>query len=397
MGSTGDNPSGGQGEATAAAGGKPSRFDVAFHVPGLEQLLTTQDVLPTGGAQNQVYLLAQALAARGLTVCLLVFDLPEGGVPARAGAVDVIARPRPPTHQRFIGKLRSANGMRKLLLSVRADVVVTRAAGPHVALISLASALLRWPFVYSSASFLDFHWETRFTRRHDRRLFRRALQRADEIVVQTAEQAQLCVERLGRRPVVIGSIAEHVALSAEPRDAFLWVGRAYDNKRPLAFVRLAQAVPEAQFRMVAVPSPGRDDALDELVAAAECVDNLELVPPSRRAQLLPQIARAVAVVNTSDFEGMPNVFLEGWSRGVPALALSFDPDGAIERYGLGGFARGSESRLAELARELWNERDATSELTERCRNYARDNHDPALVAQRWSEVLERVRARGRRA
>jgi glycosyltransferase involved in cell wall biosynthesis len=374
---------------------KPGRFDVAFHVPGLEQLLTLQDVLPTGGAQNQVYLLAQALAARGLRVCLLVFELPEGGVPARAGAVEVIARPRPATHQRLIGKARAANGMRRLLLSVRADVVVTRAAGPHVALIALASALLRQPFVYSSASFLDFLWETRFARRHDRRLFRRALLRADEIVVQTAEQAELCRERLGRRPVVIGSIAEPAAAAVGPGDAFLWVGRAYDNKRPLAFVRLAQAVPEARFRMVAVPSPGQDEALDELVAAAEGVANLEIVPPSRRAELLPQLERAVAVVNTSDFEGMPNVFLEGWSRGVPALALSFDPDGVIERHRLGGFAHGSESRLAELARDLWNDRDASPELTERCRSYTRDNHDPELVAERWSEVLERVRAGGR--
>jgi glycosyltransferase involved in cell wall biosynthesis len=368
-------------------------YDVAFHVPGIEQLLTKHAVPPTGGAQNQVFLLAQELARCGLRVALLVFDLPEGGLPDRVGTVDVLVRRRPATHQRGIGKARSAIALWRLLAEVRTNVVVTRTAGPHVPLIALASWALRRPYIYSSASYLDFHWESRFARRHDRWLFRRSLLGARELVVQTEEQAELCVARLGRRPIVVGSIAEPAAPVGGRRDSFLWIGRAYENKRPLAFVRLAEAVPEARFQMIAVPSPGREDAMSELEHAAAGVENLELLPGVRRAELPSYLERAVAVVNTSDFEGMPNVFLEGWTRGIPALALSFDPGRVIETHGVGAFAHGSEPRLAELTRELWERRGNTAELAGRCRRYASEHHDPSFVAAQWVEVIRSVAVR----
>jgi hypothetical protein len=99
------------------------------------------------------------------------------------------------------------------------------------------------------------------------------------------------------------------------------------------------------------------------------------------------VDRAVAVVNTADFEGMPNIFLEGWARGVPALALTHDPDGLIEQYGLGAFAQGSSERLLELARELWEERTGQAEIAVRCRQYILEHHAPEAISARWQEAL----------
>jgi hypothetical protein len=84
---------------------------------------------------------------------------------------------------------------------------------------------------------------------------------------------------------------------------------------------------------------------------------------------------------------MPNVFLEGWSRGVPVLALRHDPDGAISRHHLGGFAAGSMERLVELAAEMWDARDDQAELAGRCRAYVGENRSAAAVADAWERVL----------
>src|SRR5439155_5978297 len=127
-------------------------------------------------------------------------------------------------------------------------------------------------------------------------------------------------------------------------------------KKPLAFVELARSLPEAKFWMVGVPVPGHEKLATEVAEAAATVPNLELVAPRPRQELLELTERAVAVVNTADFEGMPNIFLEGWTRGVPALSLTHDPDGVIERHRLGAFARGSHERLAVHAALLWKER-----------------------------------------
>jgi hypothetical protein len=96
---------------------------------------------------------------------------------------------------------------------------------------------------------------------------------------------------------------------------------------------------------------------------------------------------AVAVINTADYEGMSNVFLEGWARGVPALALTNDPDGVIERHGLGGFARGSVKLLTDMTRQMWRDRTSHEDLATRCRAYVQQEHAAEAVISKWIRPL----------
>jgi hypothetical protein len=96
---------------------------------------------------------------------------------------------------------------------------------------------------------------------------------------------------------------------------------------------------------------------------------------------------AVAIVSTSRSEGLPNVFMEGWNQGVPALALDHDPNGVIERERLGCFAHGSPDRLAASARELWEQRHDRAEFGDRCRRYMRREHAIGPIAEEWIGAL----------
>jgi hypothetical protein len=124
------------------------RYDVAFYVPWLGPLLTNQRGLATGGAETQIFLLSRELARRGLRVCLLVFDIPGVHLPSAVGGVDVVVRPLYKSKQRILGKVREIVNIRAALASIQADVIVTRAAGPHVGLIRFFTR--RRKFVYSS-------------------------------------------------------------------------------------------------------------------------------------------------------------------------------------------------------------------------------------------------------
>jgi glycosyltransferase involved in cell wall biosynthesis len=216
---------------------------------------------------------------------------------------------------------------------------------------------------------------------------------ADEIVVQTAEQAVLCENRFGRRASVIRSISEPAERSAAEPEFFLWVGRVVDYKRPLEYVELARAFPDAQFHMVTVLPTDYDVKLySEIRRAAAELSNLRLLPPCARDQLGTLIDSAVAVVNTADTEGLSNVALEAWARGIPALALSHDPDSLIEHHALGGFARGSFEELLELAKEMWVSRHDRESLSDRCRDYVLREHSAEYVARQWAEALGLDRA-----
>jgi glycosyltransferase involved in cell wall biosynthesis len=158
-------------------------------------------------------------------------------------------------------------------------------------------------------------------------------------------------------------------------------------KRPLALLELARAMPEAAFRMVCVPVAGHEVLAEQVYAEARSVPNVDVLAPLPRRRLLELKGQAVAVVNTSDFEGMPNTFLEGWARGVPALALTHDPDGVIEKHGLGAFAGGSFETFVKAAQDLWAHRDRQSEVARRCRNYVAVHHGADVVVAKWEEAL----------
>jgi glycosyltransferase involved in cell wall biosynthesis/peptidoglycan/xylan/chitin deacetylase (PgdA/CDA1 family) len=366
-----------------------SSYDVAFYVPWLGPLLTDADAAPPGGAETQIHLLARALASRSARVRLLVFDLPDSPLPTSVDGVDVAVRPPYRSHER-LGKVREVVALARAIFGANAGAVVTRSAGPHVGLAGLCAKLSRRRFVHSSANVSDFDFERIEPRRRNRALFKLGMRLADEIVVQTTEQVALCEQAFGRTPKRIGSIAEPARPRQHAPEAFLWVGRLVWYKRPLEYVDLARSVPNARFWMVGVPvgfAAESAELADEIRRCAADVPNLELLEPRPRPELMSLLERAVAMVNTAEFEGMPNIFLEGWGRGVPGLALHHDPDGVIERHGLGGFARGSTAFLGELAARLWETRFDQTELAARCRAYVDAHHSPEAVTSAWLEVL----------
>jgi glycosyltransferase involved in cell wall biosynthesis len=364
------------------------RYDVAFYVPWIGPLLAEESGLSTGGAETQVFLLSRALARLGLRVCLLVFEIPGVRIPRVVDGVDVILRPPYKPHQRILGKVRETMHIRAALASVDYNVVVTRAAGPHVGLIALFGRRAR--FVFASASPRDFDFVQISPKRRDRVLLWLGMRMADEIVVQTDEQRGSCLERLGRTPVLIRSLCELPDSSPTRPDAFLWIGRYNSYKRPLEYIKLARTVPEAKFRMVISSATLTEQTFDlkrQVKRAASELPNLELAHSLPRPELMNLVRRAVAIVSTSEFEGMSNVLLEGWAHGIPALVFSYDSDGIVEANRLGHVAGGSSSRFEDLARDLWASRHNRRELSMRCRAYVEDHHALPRVAEQWAETL----------
>jgi glycosyltransferase involved in cell wall biosynthesis len=364
--------------------------DAVFFSPYLGPLLRARSGAEaagsTGGAETQVFLVARELAARGWKVAVAAFATPDG-LPGEVEGITVIPLPAPPPG----GPLRRPAAWARLLIAVwrglDGEVLVQRAAGAATALVGGVARLRRRRFVYSSANVIDFDFGRLERSGRAVRLFHLGTRLADAVIVQSAEQAELCRRAFGRSADVVLSIAEPAPLRESEPEAFLWIGRLAPYKRPEAMLELAARLPQARFWIVGSPSP-LDPALAERMRRdAAQLPNVELLAPRPRQELAPLIERAVAIVNTSDFEGMPNVFLEGWMRGVPALTLTHDPDGVVTRERLGWFADGDVDRFAAQAAEAWRTRAGQDALARRCRDHVRRRHGPDVVAAGWERVL----------
>jgi glycosyltransferase involved in cell wall biosynthesis len=359
-----------------------------FYMPELGRLLDRTSV--TGGAETQVSLIAKRLAGLGHDICICTY---VDGDPADrvVDGVEVITARRP-MRGGLVSNVKEVVVLARLLHRARPDVIVTRVASFEVGVVGLIARLTGRRFVYSSANVSDFSYSSIVRSLRDRTLYALGLRLANAIVVQTEEQLELCHGRLVAEPTMIRGLVEPANPRTGAGEAFLWAGRVVWYKRPLDFVELARALPEARFWMVAVPTPETGDLLEELREAASDVPNLELMEPVPRDELLALASRAVATVNTADFEGMSNVTLEGWARGVPALALSHDPDGLIAQHGLGVFADGSRPALVEAARQYWSNRHDLEEVGDRCRSFVDEAYNPERNAQQWAGVISASRA-----
>lgn len=358
--------------------------DVVFYMPDIAGLLSRTPVRPPGGAETQVFLLGRTLARRGWKIRLVGYDIPGADIPAVVDGMTIALR-KPFVGGRLTSRLREPLSVWSAVRRARADVVVTRAAGPHVGLVALAAKASRSRFVYSSASFLDFTYQERASTARDKLLFRIGVRLANEVVLQTHEQLALYREKIGGHAVVIKSVTEPSERCDLTREAFLWIGRTHNVKQPMAYLDLAAAVPEATFWMVLVEGRAADSLDQAVKERAALLPNVRILASRSRSEVGILIARAVAIVSTSVVEGMPNTFLEGWTRGVPALALNHDPDGVIRRHALGHCADGSHVALAKFTRALWAENDAA--LEDRCRRYIEVHHHADVVAEQWERVL----------
>lgn len=368
--------------------GAHDAHDITFHVPNVGPLLHSGAELPTGGAETQIVVVGRELARRGLRVAMVVND---PGLPATVDGVDLIHQPAVHKGLPGIRSLKLLLRTHRVLRRANAPVVVQCNAGIETAYVALAAHLTGRRFVFHTVNVVDFDLARVVPNPFRRAAYRLGVRLAHELVAQTSEQVRLAAERFGRPARLAVSVAERAPARRQVPDAFLWIGRLTWYKRPHAYLDLAEAVPEAKFRMVGVPSgPEGPRLAAELAERARSLDNVELLAPRPRDELGELYDSAVAVVNTAQFEGMPNIFLEGWARGVPALAEIHDPDGMIVREGLGLFANGDPVLMAEHARSMWESRQNMQELEGHCVRYVREHHALEVVADVWEDLLARA-------
>lgn len=362
------------------------RYDVTVYAPWAGPLFTGQSTRAVGGAELQTWFLSRSLADRGLRVCHVVLDTP--GRTDSSGGIDLVTQPEDIWSYSLPGNTRAiVESLRK----ADARVYIQRSAAFDTGVIAAFARARGRRFIFSSSSSTDLGGSPTLPTRAGLVSFRAGLRMAHEVVVQTEDQCRVASARLRRRPTLIRSFCAPATRTVRARGSFLWVGRLIGYKGPLEYVQLARDVPEARFLMATGHEQTADPELLAAVREASArLPNLQLLPSLPRDELLALYETAVAVVNTSSFEGFPNTFMEGWARGAPTLSLNVDPDRVITERRLGVVARGSSARLAQAARELWKVRDEASDVGERARRYVEATHDPRIVGNRWAELVERT-------
>src|SRR5687767_6567103 len=223
------------------------RHRVAIYAPRSGGMYERSPVR-VGGAERQMALLALNLATRGVPVAHIVFPpsapaLPQEHAPA------LIARGPYAGRSGARSKVMEARHVWQALAAADSDVYIVRGGSPALGIAALFCRIRRRRLVFSSAIDGDLTLETLARRRPMVALYRAGLESASAIVVQSKQQVELATRALRRVPRLerITSFGEDPPGRALPRaapEAFLWIGRLIEYKRPLRYLELARAMPD---------------------------------------------------------------------------------------------------------------------------------------------------------
>jgi glycosyltransferase involved in cell wall biosynthesis len=222
-------------------------------------------------------------------------------------------------------------------------------------------------------------------------LYALGLSWADRIFVQNGQQYDGLPERWRRKAIKIPSMTLlfPTVIPHANRDPYVaWVAMLRQFKRPDLLVEIARRAPDVRFvvcggttTFTAAPGYG-----EEIVRILRSLPNVEYRGQVSPDEALNLIVNASLFLSTSDGEGFPNTFLQAWSGGTPVISLKIDPDGIIERHGLGKVSGNVEQTISDI-RGLMQSVEERDTIASRAKEYVVRSHSPAAVIRQFHAAV----------
>lgn len=341
--------------------------------------------LAVGGAERYQWLLARALAANGWAITVGVREALQPGQRTRIEGVEFVG----------IGKGQIFLAWYRFLLSERPDWWYWQCAshllGPAVAIAKCARVRMIFSAMHDRdvqprhALFLRPRWWP---------LYAWGLLWANKVFVQHGGQRAALVPRWRSEATILPGIVDRMAAvkSHFEREPYVaWVAMLRQVKRPDVLVEIARQAPSIRFvvcggtaRHRSTPGYG-----ERVVAGLRTLPNIEFLGQVAPEKALQVIADAAMLLSTSDEEGFPSTFLEAWASGTPVVSLKIDPDGLIERAGLGTVPGTIENAIADI-NAFMDAPQRREEIAVRAQKYIAEAHSEAGVTAIFKQALQSI-------
>lgn len=262
-----------------------------------------------------------------------------------------------------------------LALVIDADIHVGRTTNNMVGLMALFCKIFNKKFIYMTAHDWDAQPKIYSKRTNvNRRLFHWGLKMADLIICQTKKQQRLFKKNFGFSTIVMRSVIKTTQSNKKiHKSIILWVGRADYWKRPISFIKLAQALPKE--KLVMVCRKGNDVKLFNRVKnLAAQQNNVKFFPMVPIKKITKYFKQAKLFVNTSTLEGFPNTFMQSGLAKTPVLSLTVNPDDYLKRLNCGLVAKNNQKLLIKKCKRIIKDPGLVKTMGQNHYDYIIKNH-----------------------
>ncbi|SIT75488.1 glycosyltransferase family 4 protein [Pontibacter indicus] len=169
------------------------------------------------------------------------------------------------------------------------------------------------------------------------------------------------------------------------REYIAWLGLFQYQKNLKLLYEIATKLPQENFLIAGKESSEIDPDTIYYLGKLKELHNVQFYGFIKRDQVLPFLAKAKFLLNTSHYEGFSNTFLEAMAVGTPILtSTKVNPDAIISEYDL-GIVYNDASDLVEKLKELQleNYKSLSTNVVE----YLSSKHDYKILTQELMKFL----------
>ena len=353
-----------------------------------------------GGGELQIALLAKALALKGHEVVIVSpdsvenFTSPEGiqfiSVPDWNKGLRVI--------RLFLYRIPR---LKKVLIQQNADYYYVRLRSYMQIIPFWASKKVAGKFIIAAAHDFDvssFSKKFKYNYKPKFNLFRfltfdlpsdlvfkYLLNQADYILLQHSGQNTNLNSAKGKI-ALFPNIFDFSNITPEPvenpiKDYFVHPGALSILKGTQNLYKLINLL-DKNILIVIVGQP-TDKESEKLYTQLRKIKNVVLKGRLSHKDTIQLISNAKALINTSNFEGFPNIFLEAWASGVPVISLNVNPGNVLNKYNLGIYCEGNLNKMKKSIESFKNDGFNKEKLI----SYVSEFHNLDTAGERFLNII----------
>lgn len=164
-----------------------------------------------------------------------------------------------------------------------------------------------------------------------------------------------------------------------------WVANFRFQKNLSLLFKIASRLPNMNFKVAGEPLFPLDPETEENLNLLNKLPNIEFMGIMKRNEILPFMAKANFLLNTSRYEGFSNTFLEAMITGTPILTSeNVNPDGIINSNRI-GYVYKNEGDLVNFLTSI--SIYEYSEMSKNCLFFVQENHDHLILGKKVLKIL----------
>jgi len=368
---------------------KNKKIKICFFSPASYPFFVKNSKTIHGGAEFQMYLWAKEIAKNNnYSVSFMLGNYGQMEKHSPIKNIKLIKAFKLTASENIFSKLLKSVYLLFLYFKIKPDIIITTNASSIVGVTALYTQLFGKQYIYRSSSIIDVDRSWISNHKFMGKIYRWGLEHTNLVIVQGKEHKSLLQKNHRIKNIKILKNAFPLQKpNTEIKQHILWVSRFVEMKNPFLFLDLAKQIPDEYFVMICPYNPSGYKRWKLLKNKAAKIPNLIFIEKISFHEIQAYFNKAKIFINTSDFEGFPNTFLQAAQAKTPIVSLNVNPDNFLNEYNCGIFCKNDFNLLVKETKKLLQNPNEQILKGENAYRYLKENHNINKIGKQLEEII----------